>query len=157
MMSSRGSGQVAGRQRALFSHLMWPMRDPLTIEVLRGRLVESRHRIHAVIADADGRVLESWGDGNRLVFPRSTVKPIQALPLIEAGAADRFELSEAEIALACGSHSGASFQIVQLENWLSRLGIEESALECGPQRPLGESAADALVRSGEAPGRTRGF
>ena len=130
---------------------MAPMRDPLTIEVLRGRVVESRHRIHAVIADADGRVLESWGDRNRLVFPRSTVKPIQALPLIETGAADRFELSEAEIALACGSHSGAPCQIVLVEKWLSRLGIEENALECGPQKPLGEDAADILVRSGEAP------
>lgn len=127
------------------------MRDPLTIEVLRGRLVESRHRVHAVITAADGRVLESWGDHNRLVFPRSAVKPIQALPLIETGAADHFELSEAEIALACGSHSGAPFQIVQLEDWLSRLGIEESAFECGPQRPMGEDAADTLVRRGESP------
>ncbi len=129
------------------------MRDPLAIEVRRGRLVESHHRVHAVIADADGRVLESWGERNRPVFPRSTVKPIQALPLIETGAADRFELSDTEIALACGSHSGAPFQIVQLENWLSRLGIEESALECGPQRPLGEDAADTLIRRGEAPRR----
>lgn len=129
------------------------MRDPLTIEVLRGRLVESHHRVHAVIADADGRVLESWGDHDRLVFPRSAVKPIQALPLIETGAADHFELSEAEIALACGSHSGTPFQIVQLEDWLSRLGIEESALECGPQTPLGKDAADTLIRRGESPRR----
>ncbi len=94
------------------------MRDPLAIEVRRGRLVESHHRVHAVIADADGRVLASWGERNRPVFPRSTVKPMQALPLIETGAADQFDLSDAEIALACGSHSGAPFQIVQLENWL---------------------------------------
>ena len=129
------------------------MRDPLTIEVRRGCLVESHHRVHAVIADADGRVLESWGNHDRPVFPRSTVKPMQALPLIETGAADRFELSDAEIALACGSHSGAPFQIVQLEDWLRRLGIEESALECGPQRPMGEDAADTLIRRGEAPRR----
>ena len=127
------------------------MRDPLAIEVRRGRLVESRHRVHAVIADTDGRVLELWGDRDRLVFPRSTVKPMQALPLIETGAADQFKLSDAEIALACGSHSGASFQIVQLEDWLNRLGIEEGALECGPQRPMGEDAADTLIRRGEAP------
>ncbi len=98
-------------------------------------------------------MLESWGDHDRPVFPRSTVKPIQALPLIETGAADQFELSDADIALACGSHSGAPFQIVQLADWLSRLGIEESALECGPQRPMGEDAAETLVRRGEAPRR----
>ena len=129
------------------------MRGPLAIEVRRGRLVESHHRVHAVIADTDGRVLESWGDRDRPVFPRSTVKPMQALPLIETGAADQFKLSDAEIALACGSHSGAPFHIVQLEGWLNRLGIEESALECGPQKPMGEDAADTLIRRGEAPRR----
>ncbi len=77
------------------------MTDPLTIEVLRGGLVESRHQAHAVIADANGQVLDAWGDRGRLVFPRSSVKPVQALPLIEA---DHFTLSGAEIALACGSH-----------------------------------------------------
>ncbi len=77
------------------------MRDPLAIEVRRGRLVESHHRVHAVIADADGRVLESWGDPDRPVFPRSTVKPMQALPLIETGAADRFELSNGLCQVNC--------------------------------------------------------
>ena len=74
------------------------MMDPLTIEVLRGGLVESRHQVHAVIADAKGQVVEAWGDLDRLVFPRSSVKPIQALPLIETRAADHFTLSDAEIA-----------------------------------------------------------
>ena len=127
------------------------MREPLTVEVMRGELVESRHLVHGVIADADGQVVESWGEPDRLVFPRSSIKPIQALPLIETGAADHFDLLEAEIALACGSHSGTPGQIALLKGWLDRLGLDEAALECGPLKPMDDKAAEDLVRHGDAP------
>ena len=94
------------------------MKDPLTIEVRRGQVVESRHVVHAVVADAKGRVIEAWGDTEHPVFPRSSVKPIQALPLIETGAAAAFRLSDAEIALSWASHSGEPFQIQALERWM---------------------------------------
>ena len=127
------------------------MMDPLTIVVLRGGLVESRHRVHAVIADANGRVVDAWGDIDRLVFPRSSVKPIQALPLIETGAADHFTLSDAEIALVCGSHGGTAIHIDRISEWLDRLAMHPSALECGPQRPMDQDAADALAQLGKKP------
>jgi L-asparaginase II len=74
------------------------MTDPVTIEVLRGGLVESRHQFHAVIADANGQVPDAWGDRDRLVFPRSSVKPIHALPLIETGE-DKTIMSSCPIAI----------------------------------------------------------
>ncbi len=82
------------------------MNNPVVVEVTRGGRVESWHRGAGAVVDADGGVVFAFGDVERPVFPRSAVKPIQALPLIESGAADRYGLSEEELALACASHSG---------------------------------------------------
>ena len=82
------------------------MEDPVLVEVTRGPEVESRHAGAFAVVDAEGGLVLSAGDVERPVFPRSAVKVIQALPLIESGAADRFGLTEAELALACASHSG---------------------------------------------------
>ena len=80
--------------------------NPILVEVTRGGLVESCHRGAVAIADADGRVLLGLGDIERPVYPRSAVKALQAIPLIESGAADAFGLRQAELAIACASHSG---------------------------------------------------
>ncbi len=125
--------------------------EPLVVNVLRGQQIESCHRVIAVIADPDGKVLEAWGDPGRLVFPRSSVKAMQALPLIETGAADHFSLSDEEIALACGSHGGAPEQVTRLERWLNRMGLSEAGLECGIQWPMDSASADALRNKGEIP------
>ena len=85
--------------------------NPILVEVTRGSLVESCHRGSAAIADADGRVLLSLGDVEGPVYPRSAVKAMQALPLIESGAAAAFSLGEAELAIACASHSGEEAHI----------------------------------------------
>ncbi|HSP03824.1 MAG TPA: asparaginase, partial [Acidimicrobiales bacterium] len=68
------------------------MTSPITVELWRGPHVESRHVVHAAVADVEGNVVRSWGDPDRLTHPRSAVKPLQALPLIETGAADAFDL-----------------------------------------------------------------
>ena len=83
------------------------MSNPVVVEVLRGARVESRHRGAAAVVDADGAVALAFGAIDDPVFPRSAVKALQALPLVESGAADAFGLGEGEIALACASHSGA--------------------------------------------------
>ena len=74
---------------------------PIRVEVTRAGCVESLHEVDAVIVSTSGSVLESWGDPGRLVLPRSSVKPIQAVPLITSGAADAFNLTDLELALAC--------------------------------------------------------
>jgi len=125
---------------------------PVLVEVTRGPLVESRHRGIAVVADRDGRVVLHAGDFERPVFPRSAIKPIQAIPLVESGAVERFGLGDAEIALACASHSGESAHTDTVAAWLARIGCTAADLECGAQAPLDAQTAAALARSGRTPG-----
>ena len=84
------------------------MSNPIVVEALRGERIESFHRGAGAVLDAAGRVVFAFGDVERPIYPRSAVKALQALPLIESGAADRLGLTEAEIALACASHGGTN-------------------------------------------------
>ncbi|MBC8365607.1 MAG: asparaginase [Actinobacteria bacterium] len=124
---------------------------PLLVEVTRGDHIESRHEVDAVVATADGAALESWGDPDRLVLPRSAAKPVQALPLITTGAADAFGLGTVELALSCSSHNGEAEHVSALTGWLSRIGCSAEDLACGEHPPLGESAAAAFHASGGSP------
>jgi L-asparaginase II len=101
--------------------------------------------------DADGRVVMAFGDAERPVYPRSAVKALQALPLVESGAAESLGLSDKEIALACASHSGSEEHIATARAMLIKAGCDERALECGAHWPLGEDEARALGRSGRTP------
>jgi L-asparaginase II len=124
--------------------------NPVVVEVLRGERVESLHTGAGAVCDADGKPVFAFGDIARPVFPRSAVKPIQALPLAESGAADGF--SQNELALACASHSGEPEHLQTAAAMLSRAGLDASALACGAHWPLGAEAARALARSGGEPG-----
>jgi L-asparaginase II len=126
--------------------------DVLTVDILRGLDVESRHLVDAVVVDVDGTVVETWGDRDRLIMPRSTAKPIQALPLIETGASAAFELDEAELALACASHNGEKAQVDKVLAWLHRLELSVDHLECGDQPPILEEALIDLIANGGRPG-----
>lgn len=123
---------------------------PVLVEVLRGGVVESRHRGSFAVVDAAGRIVASAGRIEAPVFPRSAVKPLQALPLVESGAADTLALSQREIALACASHRGEPAHADAVRSWLAA-GLSVEALECGAHPPLGADAAAALVRQGKAP------
>ncbi|MEO0388330.1 MAG: asparaginase [Pseudomonadota bacterium] len=127
---------------------------PVLAEVWRGDRVESVHRGHVVIATPAGQVLEGWGDPERVIFPRSAVKPLQALPLLESGAFDAAGLGAVELALATASHAGAALHTRPVRAWLARLGLGEGDLRCGAQMP--EAAADRadLIRRGAAPDQT---
>ena len=125
--------------------------NPILLEILRGELVESRHRGAVAIADADGRLLLALGDVGRHVFPRSAVKAMQALPLIESGAADAFGLNQAEIAVACGSHSGDEVHIAVVRSILAKTRLTEADLACGAHWPMSEEAARQLARRGVQP------
>ena len=76
------------------------------VELWRGGLLESTHLGHAVLVDDTGQILQAWGDPERIIFPRSSCKMIQALPLVESGAAEHYRLNDEELALACASHGG---------------------------------------------------
>jgi L-asparaginase II len=125
--------------------------NPVLVEVVRGDSIESRHRGACVVADGNGRLLAGWGDVSTPIFPRSAVKPLQALPLVETGAFERYGLSSAELALACGSHSGTPMHVRTVRDWLARLGLGADALICGAHPPIDADAAAALAASGLPP------
>ncbi len=119
------------------------------VEVRRGSFLECIHRGHAVIADASGGVVRSWGDPDLVILPRSSIKMIQALPLVESGA----ELSDEQLALACASHQGAPMHTERVRAWLSDLGLSESDLRCGPEVPRGDEDAERMIREDTQPGQ----
>ena len=124
---------------------------PVAVEVMRGGAVESRHRAAVAVVDSDGRVVLSAGDIERAIFPRSAIKPVQALALVETGAAEEFGLGDAEIALACASHGGDSRHVAVVRDWLARLGFGAADLECGAHYPTDAAAHRALAARREAP------
>lgn len=125
----------------------------VAIEVRRGGRVESRHRAHVCVADASGRVVQALGDVDEPVYPRSAVKPFQALLLVESGAADALGLGEAELALACASHGGEPMHVERVLAWLGRIGLDPSTLACGGHPPLHAASAEALLLAGRRHGR----
>jgi L-asparaginase II len=127
------------------------MANPVVVEVLRGERIESRHRGAAVVADPDGGVVLSIGDVDRPVYPRSAIKALQALQLIESGAADRFGFGDEELALACASHGGEPAHVAGVMRMLSAAGLDHSTLQCGAHWPTHQASARALARAGEMP------
>lgn len=124
------------------------MDNPVLVEVTRGPLVESRHRGAVAVSDAEGRSVFALGEVTTPVFPRSAVKALQALPLIEQGAADRFGLNDEELALACASHSGEAAHVAGVKRVLAKAGFTSSDLRCGAHWPIAQGAAAAVARSG---------
>jgi L-asparaginase II len=126
------------------------MTNPVLVEVLRGALVESRHRGAVAVADAAGAMVFAIGDVAAPVFPRSAIKALQALPLVESGAADRYGFGDEELALACASHNGEPGHIAGVERMLAAAGLDASALRCGAHWPMSQTAAYALAKTGTA-------
>jgi L-asparaginase II len=123
---------------------------PLT-EIWRGPLAESRHLGHAVICDGKGEIVEAWGNPEEPVLPRSSAKMIQALPLVESGAAAKHGLNAERLALACASHNGAFMHTERVNAWLAELGLSDDDFRCGPQMPDDEEARYGLIRAHEQP------
>lgn len=126
------------------------MRSAEMIELRRGDMRESLHRGHAIICDAHG-VVEAWGKPSQIVFPRSSCKMIQALPLIESGAADAAGLTDRQLALACASHSGSAMHVRAVDEWLTGLDMAEGDLRCGSHMPGDPAEYRRLLCSDTAP------
>ena len=129
------------------------MPNPILVEVTRGDHVESVHRGAVAIANAKGGIVFSLGDIETPTFPRSSLKMVQALPLVESGAADAFGLSDEEIALACASHSGEPMHTMRVARWLEKIGCTENDLACGAHPSRVEAVNEAMIRAGEKPTR----
>lgn len=119
------------------------------IKVFRGDYLESTHEFHAAVVDRTGRLLYSYGDPKRLTFARSSMKPFQAIPLIETGAAAHFQFEPKEIAISCASHSGEAFHRETVLGILKKIGLSIDDLQCGTHRPHRDEDYRALIRSGQ--------
>ena len=124
------------------------MYNPVLVEVTRGNLVESRHAGAIAVVDADGATVLMLGDVETPIFPRSAIKALQALVLVEAGGAERFYLGDEELALACASHGGEPGHVAGAERMLRAAGLDPSRLACGTHWPLHQPSAQALARAG---------
>lgn len=126
------------------------MSNPVLVEVTRGGRVESRHRGTAIVVDAAGDKVLALGDTDAPIYPRSAVKAMQAMVLVESGAADSLGFGDRELALACSSHSGEPAHVELVSDMLSKVGRDETTLECGCQWPSRLKVSIALARNGES-------
>ncbi|PLR73163.1 asparaginase [Bacillus sp. UMB0728] len=118
------------------------------IHVYRGSYLESVHEIHVAVVNAAGEVLYSYGDPGRLTFPRSSMKPFQAVAVVQTGAIDHFGYEDADLSLICASHSGEGFHRSRVMNILDRINLEEKALQCGTHIPHDIEGYNKLIRNG---------
>ena len=138
---------------SFLSQVKSKLANPILVNVLRRGVVESTHRGSVVVVNNQGEVVFAIGDPQRMIYPRSSLKFLQAIPLLESGAADQYALTAREIALACASHNAESIHTEAVKAWLGRLQLGVDDLECGPTLPLGEDAAHELIARGETPTR----
>ncbi|MDQ6786402.1 MAG: asparaginase [Acidobacteriota bacterium] len=127
------------------------MQSEILAEVIRGETVESIHRGHLIVVDGDGETVFSKGNPETITFFRSSSKAFQAFPVLMSGAAERFGFSDAEIALACGSHSGEKIHTETCAKMLAKIGLSEPDLRCGAHLPFNEAVAEEMIRAGEKP------
>jgi L-asparaginase II len=127
------------------------MDNPALVDVTRGNLTESVHRGSVAIVDTAGKLVCGIGDVDAHVFPRSAIKALQALPLVESGAAEALDFTDAELSLACASHNGEEIHANSARVMLLKAGLTEDALECGPQWPKRMEDAAKLILADETP------
>ena len=121
---------------------------PVLVEVRRGPIVESWHRGAIIALEPDGHVIARIGYDGLTTSTRSTIKPIQAIPIITSGAADHYRLTPRELAAACASHEGEPIHTETVTGMLARVGLDETALRCGAHAPYNAETARQLEEDG---------
>ncbi len=119
------------------------------VVVTRGGTVESRHRVHAAVVDANGTLLEGVRDPHTETWWRSCAKPFQVMPLVRSGGLERLGWGASQLALACASHGGEPEHVALAESMLAGIGLEEGDLACGAHEPLASRGARLLRESGD--------
>lgn len=126
-------------------------RIPLSVEVLRGSMVESQHQVMAVVVDERAVPALYWGNIDYLTFPRSAIKILQALPFVESGAYEAFGFEEKHLCLVCSSHRGEKNHILAVTEIMKKVGIREDQFVCGGHWPANEAMAHEMIRRGINP------
>ena len=120
--------------------------------VTRNDIAESTHLGDLVVCDTAGRIVFSLGDPERLAYYRSSGKPLQALSVVQSGAADQFAFTDTELAVCCASHHGSRMHVLTVQGILEKLGLDETDLLCGVHEPGDPAERNRLIKAGEAPG-----
>ncbi|GEO27231.1 asparaginase [Alicyclobacillus acidoterrestris] len=121
----------------------------ILVEETRAGVVDNVHLGHIAVVNADGKVLYHYGDPNYMTYGRSALKPMQAIPIIETGAADHFQFEDADLAIFCASHSGEERHRSRVRAILKQIGKDEHDLECGVMAPISKTSNEELIRSGQ--------
>lgn len=124
---------------------------PVLVEFTRGPVVESVHSGAVAVVDAAGKLVASYGDPQTITFLRSSSKPLQVLPFIEAGGLEAYRVSDRELAIMCASHSGTDEHVEVVRRLQARIGVSEDNLLCGSHPPSHTPTAHALISRGEQP------
>src|SRR5699024_8313771 len=106
------------------------------------------HAVHIAVVNHKGERLYKLGDPDRPTFARSALKPFQAVPIVETGAAAEFSFAEKDLALACASHSGESFHRSRVCSILEKIHLPEHALQCGTHIPRDRKGYEEHIRKG---------
>jgi len=120
----------------------------MQVEQRRGTLLETVHRVHVAVVDADGALVARAGDPSFVTFWRSAAKPFQAMAMVAEGAADRYGLTREDLALCCASHSSEPAQVERVRELLQKIGCSERDLRCGPHPPLSDAVAKDYEQRG---------
>ena len=112
-------------------------------------MVESHHRGAAVVVDRNGEIVAAYGNVSRPIYPRSAIKPLQAMVFAQSGAMKRFDLNHLHLALACASHSGQEVHVNAVQRWLLQIGLNETALECGAHEASHDETRRSMIRQGQ--------
>ena len=119
--------------------------------ITRGDNIESVHGIKCIVLNKKKEILLSTNNNKDLIFPRSSIKIFQALPFILSGATKKYNLNSKQVALACSSHTGENFHLIDLKNWFEKLKIKMNNLKCGIHNPINLASSDKLLLSGNKP------
>ncbi len=125
--------------------------NPILVEVYRANVLESFHRGVVCVVDKEGEILYSEGDVMQICYPRSALKLLQVLPLLEHGGMEHFGFTLKEIAIMCGSHNGEAEHQQVVNAILKKIGLNKEHLFCGAQYPTDRKTANALIKNSEKP------
>jgi L-asparaginase II len=127
------------------------MENPILVKVFRGGVLESFHRGSVCVVNQHNEIIFQLGNSDQICYPRSALKLIQALPLIELGGIEKFGFTPAEIAITCGSHNGEDVHVNTVQSMLQKMGLEISDLGCGAQYPSHKASSETFVKLGTKP------
>lgn len=143
--------KIIGKQKAKNNKPNMIPCNPILIHRTRGETIESFHRGVICMVNKEGKIIYSAGNILQICYPRSALKFFQQIPLIETGCAQKLKLTDAEIAVACGSHSGEKMHLQAVRSILKKAGLQENDLQCGAHYPFDETTKTKLIQKSAPP------